>query len=255
MNELLLNTVNKKLKKLKSEQLTNLADILHIKNKNEKNKTKTKTELLNDIECMISSLPNEAIIETMRNSKIGIEIEVKHLLDNNINIDELISLNVCLTLQQFFEDNPVIQPLFNNTCDLINVNDTIKSNNCIPVEAQGLYILTITKNDTDYIVKLGSFAESQGMHKRICSFGGGNYETGSATNKWFQRFIKRALEQGYTSKFSYYNRAQDKILINNLDGESTQMTPYVMRPLETELFKKYNHTNCNIPPIFGSNCL
>ena len=135
------------------------------------------------------------------------------------------------------------------------MNDTIKSMNCIPVEGQGLYILTISKNNIDYIVKLGSFAESQGMYKRICSFGGGNYETGSLTNKWFQRFIKKALMQGYTSKFTYYNKIQEKIIINNLDGDTIEMMPYVMRPLETELFKKYNNTNCNIPPIFGSNCL
>lgn len=259
INKLLSETIYKKLKKLKTEQLNTLADILHIEilkiKTNGKNTRKTKTELLNDIKCIIKSLSNEEIIEKMKNSKIGIEIEVKHLLDNNIDIDDLIGLNICLTLQKFFEENPIIQELFNNTCDLTNVNDTIKSNNCIPIQVQGLYILTITKNNIDYIVKLGSFAESQGMHKRICSFGGGNYETGSLTNKWFQRFIKKALEQGYTSKFTYYNRFQEKILIANLDGETIEMTPYVIRPLETELFKKYNYTNCNIPPIFGSNCL
>lgn len=259
LKKILTETFRKKLKKLKRKQLNSLADILHIENlkikTNGKNTKKTKLELLNDIECVIKSLSNEEILEQIKNSKIGIEIEVKILLDNNINIDDLISLNICLTLQKFFEENPVIQPLFNNTCDLINVNNTIKSNNCIPIEVQGLYILTITKNNIDYIVKLGSFAESQGMYKRICSFGGGNYETGSLTNKWFQRFIKKALEQGYTSKFTYYNKFQEKIIINNLDGETIEMTPYVMRPLETELFKKYNYTNYNIPPIFGSNCL
>ena len=92
------------------------------------------------------------------------------------------------------------------------------------------------------------------MFKRICSFGGGNHETGSATNKWFQRFIKKALAEGYTSKFTYYNKVQEKIIIDSLDGEM-EMTPYVMRPLETQLFKKYNVSNSNIPPIFGSNCL
>lgn len=259
MNKLLTETINKKLKKLKKEQLNALADVLHIENSkintNGKNARKTKTELLNDVECMIKSLSNKEIIEKIKNSKIGIEIEVKHLLDNNIDLDDLIGLDICQTLQKFFEEYPIIQQLFNNTCDLINVNDTIKSNNCNPNEVQGLYILTIAKNNVDYIVKLGSFAESQGMYKRICSFGGGNYETGSLTNKWFQKFIKKALEQGYTSKFTYYNRNQEKILINNLDQETIEMTPYVMRPLETELFKKYNYSNYNIPPIFGSNCL
>ena len=259
MNKLLIDTSCKKVKKLKTEQLNTVADefnieILKIK-PNGKNIKKSKTDLLNDIECKIKSLSNEEIIKKMKNSKIGIEIEVKHILDNDIAIDLLIGLNICLPLQKFFEENPVIQSLFNNTCDLTNVNDTIKSMNCIPVEGQGLYILTISKNNIDYIVKLGSFAESQGMYKRICSFGGGNYETGSLTNKWFQRFIKKALMQGYTSKFTYYNKIQEKIIINNLDGDTIEMMPYVMRPLETELFKKYNNTNCNIPPIFGSNCL
>jgi hypothetical protein len=259
MNKLLIETIYKKLKKLKTEQLNTLADIFNIEvlkiKTNGKNTKKTKTDLLNDIECVIKSLSNQEILEKMKNSKIGIEIEVKHILDNDIDLDELIGLNICLTLQKFFEENPAIQPLFNNTCDLINVNDNIKSNNCIPVEVQGLYLLTISKNNIDYIVKLGSFAESQGMYKRICSFGGGNYETGSLTNKWFQKFIKNALKQGYTSKFTYYNRFQEKIIIKNLDGDTIEMTPYVMRPLESEIFKKYNSTNYNIPPIFGSNCL
>jgi len=259
MNKLLKDTIYKKLKKLKLESLIALANILNIEvtkiKPNGKIQNKNKTDLLNDIECAIKSLSSREIVEKIKISNIGIEIEVKHILDYDIDIDELIDLNLCLTLQRFFEENPVIQPNFSNSCDLINISDTIKSNNCIPVEVQGLYILTISKNDIDYIVKLGSFAESQGMYKRICSFGGGNYETGSLTNKWFQRFIKKALEQGYTSKFTYYNRFQEKIIINNLDGETIEMTPYVMRPLETELFKKYNNTNRNIPPIFGSNCL
>lgn len=258
INKLLNKTIDKKLTKQKTEQLISLAEKLNIdilKIKNGKNAKKTKTDLLNDIKCVTKSLSSEEIIEKMKNSKIGIDIEVKNILDNDIGIDELISLNLCLTLQKFFEENPVIEGLFNNTCDLININDTIKSNNCVAIQVQGLYILTISKNDIDYIVKLGSFAESQGMSKRICSFGGGNYDTGSLTNKWFQRFIKKALEQGYTSKFTYYNRFQENIKINNLDGDTIEMMPYIMRPLETELFKKYNSTNYNIPPIFGSNCL
>jgi len=259
MNKLLTVAIHKKLNKLNKEPLITIANILHIDifkiEPNGKNKNKTNKELINDIKCEIKSLSNKEIIEIMKHTEIGIDIEVKHLLDDNIDIDELIDLDICLPLQKFFEENPSIQPLFDNICDLINVNNAIKSNNCIPNEVQGLYILTITKNGIDYIVKLGSFAESQGMYKRICSFGGGNYETGSSTNKWFQSFIKKALEQGYTSKFTYYNRFQEKILINNLDGETIKLTPYVMRPLETELFKKYNNSNGNIPPIFGSNCL
>ena len=63
------------------------------------------------------------------------------------------------------------------------------------------------------------------------------------------------LEQGYTSKFTYYNKIQEKIKVENLDGGETEIIPYVIRPLETELFEKYISANSNIPPIFGSNCL
>jgi hypothetical protein len=246
LNNLLIETVFKRLKKLKINELTLLAD---------ETEKKTKSVLVTEIEDTIKTLSNKKIIKKMKKAKISFTIEVKHLLDDDINIDELIDLKVCLPLTKFFEKNPGLQQLFDCTCDLVNVNNTVKSNNCIPIEVQGLYILTIGKGSIDYIVKLGSFAESQGMHKRICSFGGGNYETGSLTNKWFQRFIKKAFNQGYTSKFTYYNRFQEKISVSNLDGTTVEMTPYVMRPLETELFKKYSATNHGIPPIFGSNCL
>jgi hypothetical protein len=258
VDKLLKDTIYKKLKKQNLESLNTLANNLNIEvneiKPNGKIQKKKRINLLNDIECVIKSLSSREKVEKMKISNIGIEIEVKHILEYDIDINEFIGLGICLPLQRFFEENPVIQADFTNSCDLINISDTIKSNNCNPVEVQGLYILTISKNDIDYIVKLGSFAESQGMYKRICSFGGGNYETGSLTNKWFQRFIKKALEQGYTSKFTYYNRYQEKIIINNLDGEPIEMIPYVMRPLETELFIKYYNTNNNIPPIFGSNC-
>lgn len=259
LTKMVLQQNNKNLKKLKIIQLTSLADVLDIEVKkiksNGNSTNKTKTELINDIECKMKLLPIEEIIEILKTAKIGIELEVKHLLESNIDIDDLVKLDICLPIKKLFKENPKLQELFSETCDLVNINDTIKSNNCLPVEIQGLYILTISKNNIDYIVKLGSFAESQGMSKRICSFGGGNYETGSLTNKWFQRFIKKALEQGYTSKFTYNNRNQEKIKILNLDGDTIEMIPYVMRPLESDLFEKYNKTNYNIPPIFGSNCL
>jgi hypothetical protein len=261
INKLLNDTISKKLIKVKIKELNTLACILNIEpfkiTTNGKNKTKkTKAVLVDDIESMLKSLSNKEIIEKMKESTIGIEIEVKNILKYNIDIDELIDLDICLPLQKFFEKNPSIPERFNSTCDLtIHVNETIKSHNCVPFVIQGLYILTISKNSIDYIVKLGSYAESQGMINRIVSFGGGKYETGSLTNKWFQEFIKKALDQGYTSKFTYYNRFQEKITIENLDGKSIEMIPYVMRPLESELFKKYNTTNYNIPPIFGSNCL
>ena len=259
INKLLIKTINTKLKKLKCEPINSLANTLHIEvekiKSNGKTAKKNKSELLPEIENKLKILSNQELIKTMKNTRIGMELEVKNILDNNIDIDDLTNLNICLTLETFFEKNPNIKPLFDTTCDLVNVKDAIKSVNCMLLKVQGLYILTISKNNIDYIVKLGSFAESQGMFSRICSFGGGNYETGSLTNKWFQRFIKKAIEQGYTSKFTYYNRVQETILIDNLDGDKIEMTPYVMRPLESDLFKKYNTSNYNIPPIFGSNCL
>lgn len=259
INDYINEAFNKKLETLKTPQLTILANELNIEiNKIKINgniKKKIKKELLQDINYKIKCLSCQERIDLIKKTKIGIELEVKHILNKNIDIDELININVCLPLDKFLQENPNINTLFTNTCNLVNINNSIKSENCLPNEVQGLYILTICKNNINYIVKLGSFAESQGMYKRICSFGGGNYDTGSLTNKWFQAFIKKAIEKGYSSKFTYYNKIQEKILIDNLDGEKIEMMPYVIRPLETELFRKYNMTNNNIPPIFGSNCL
>jgi len=184
-------------------------------------------------------------------------IEVKKLLEHEIPLQRIIDSQICLPLNVFLEQNPCLQRLFISSCDLVNENNTIKSNNCQVEECQGLYALTISPDGlTDYIVKLGSFAETQGLSKRITSFGGGNYETGSLTNKWFQRFIKRAIADGYSAKFTYFNNSvQKKIMVQDLNGEEIEMMPYVMRPLETQLFTKYSESNDRIPPIFGSNCL
>jgi hypothetical protein len=259
MDTLIIESINKKLDKLKLEQISSLAKELNVEpdklKANGKSQKKNKKELLQDIMEAFKTLSCQQIKDVVKKIKMGFELEVKNILSKSVDIDDLIESGVCLTLDKFLQENPSINTLFTNKCDLVNINNTIKSENCPQFEVQGLYILTISKNNIDYIVKLGSFAESQGMYKRICSFGGGNYETGSLTNKWFQEFIKRALNAGYTSKFTYYNKIQEKILIDNLDGGKVEMTPYVMRPLETELFKKYNNTNDNIPPIFGSNCL
>lgn len=260
ISDLIDGAIHKKIEKTSSlnelQQLAISLDIGISKDMdNNKQKNKQKKDLIADIKDKLPNLSTAEKIDHMKKCNIGIEIEVKHILEHDIEIDELIKIGICLPLDRFLEKNPELRDKFTNTCDLENVNNNIKSSNCVACEVQGLYILTINKNDVDYIVKLGSFAESQGMFKRICSFGGGNHETGSATNKWFQKFIKKALAQGYTSKFTYYNKMQEKIHITDMDGDSVEMMPYVMRPLETQLFKKYNETNHNIPPIFGSNCL
>lgn len=245
-------------KQLKAEQLQRLAEALGLEihkatAAGKKPKPKTKPELIGDILAKFETTAVQEQVQCMKDTKAGFELEVKLLLD--VDIDAIIKAGVCLPLHEFLEAHPGVKSKFTNTCDLENVNDNIKSSNCIPQEVQGLYILVICKDGVEYIVKLGSFAESQGMFKRICSFGGGNYETGSATNKWFQRFIKKALAEGYTSRFIYYNKLQEKILISGLDDEQLETIPYVIRQLEANLFKKYNESNSNIPPIFGSNCL
>jgi hypothetical protein len=260
MDELVKESIIKEVKLLTVEKLTLIANKLHISiytsivNKQGKQIKFKKIDLIQCILIKLQDLTISELINMMKETKIGFEIEVKSILKNNISINELINTNICLPLSVFLKEHPIVESLFTNTCDLENINNNIKSNNCIPCEMQGLYIHTINKNGIDYITKLGSFAESQGMFKRICSFGGGNYETGSATNKWFQEFVKKAIAEGYSSKFTYYNKIQEKIKINGLDGEM-EMMPYVTRPLESQLFHKYNASNFNIPPIFGSNCL
>jgi hypothetical protein len=210
-----------------------------------------KNQLINNIIDNLNKINSNEKIILFNKYNIGFEIEVKDILDKNIKIDELINLDICLTLDDLFKKNPTLKTLFSNSCNLENSNNIIKSNNCDKNEVQGLYTLVISKNNTDYIVKIGSFAESQGMYKRIISFGGGNYESGSATNKWFQKFIKKAIDDGFTSKFLFYNHQQEKISVNNLDGNIIHIIPYVIRPLESQLFKIYNDSNYNIPPIFG----
>jgi hypothetical protein len=257
-----LDTIIRKLikhrieKKLNLDPLQRLAKVLGIelhKAAGKKPKPKTKKDLIGDILANFETTAVQGQVQCMKDTKAGFKLEVKHLFD--VDIDAIIKAGVCLPLHAFLEAHPGVKSKFTNSCDLKNVNNTIKSSNCVAHEVQGLYILVICKDGVEYIVKLGSFAESQGMFERIKSFGGGNYETGSPTNKWFQRFIKKALAEGYTSRFIYHDKLQEKILISGLDDEQLKITPYVIRPLETDLFKKYNESNSNIPPIFGSNCL
>ena len=266
-DDLIKSSISSRIEKLNvKEELQPLAGILEISIYKEdikldksgkpcKQTNKNKKDLVSEIKMKLYTLTIDQQIHIIKDANIGFELEVKNILEKNVNIDELIESGICLPLNIFLEDNPCLQELFVNTCDLENINNCVKSTNCVPFEVQGLYALTICKNEINYIVKLGSFAESQGMFKRICSFGGGNHETGSLTNKWFQRFIKKALAEGYTSKFTYYNKIQEKISITDLSGNQIEMMPYVMRPLETQLFQKYSKSNHNIPPIFGSNCL
>lgn len=115
-------------------------------------------------------------------------------------------------------------------------------------KCQGLYCLCVDK----YIVKIGSFAETQGIYGRIDSFGGGNYETGSATNKWFQAFIVKCLEMKKTVTFEVHYHNVNEIRENIL-GTVKSYKPYIMRKWEAELFNIYETMNNGISPIFGSN--
>jgi len=256
-SKLIGKSIIKRISKISVDELRQLAFKLEISIDKEGKKTKkTKIELISDIREKLLVLTFQEQVSIMKETNIGFELEVKNILEELEfdSIDDLIK-TCCLPLDVFLEKNPSIKEKFINSCDLENINDTIKSTNCVPCKCQGLYALSIEKEGIHYIVKLGSFAESQGMSKRITSFGGGNYVTGSATNKWFQKFIKIAMFQGYTSKFTYYNNIQEEITIMDLDNNPQKIIPYVTRQHETQLFEKYNKTNHNITPIFGSNCL
>jgi hypothetical protein len=241
----------KQIKALKVAQLERLLTRLSIERAKKMNKAEMTEKVLTELQKM----ETKEIISALRQTNTGFAIEVKDLLANNVDIGQIIESGICAKLDQFLEAEPSIKTRFVNTCDLLLVNETVTSKNCAQKEVQGLYLLTIEKGGVSHIVKMGSFAETQGMARRLTSFGGGCYETGSLTNKWFQRFMKKALSDGYTCKFTYYeNEEQTAITTTDLDGNTITMMPYVMRPKETQLFDKYNNYNNNIPPIFGSNC-
>lgn len=258
--ELIQTATTNVLKKLKVDKLHLLANELGVsllvEVDSSKKKKKVKKDLIDELKQKLLAMNSTELVIIAKDIKLPIEIEVKEILLRKIEAKTVTDSGICLLLNEFLEQNPCLQERFTLSCNLSNENDTVKSNNCVPCETQGLYILTIGLSGLDYIVKLGSFAETQGLFKRITSFGGGNHETGSLTNKWFQRFIKQALAEGFTAKFTYYNKTdQQKINITDMNGEQIDMMPYIMRPLESQLFEKYRNSNNYIPPIFGSNCL
>lgn len=252
MEEIINNAINKSLNKAKCDSLKEIANNLGI----DMGKLK-KQDIVQKVKEEIKSKSISQRINILKQSSIPFAIHVKDIINNEIPIDEIIRLGICLNLTELLKSCD-LSTKFTNECNLENKDDKIISPGCVDKKVQGLYLLTIRKqdHDVDYIVKIGSFAESQGMKKRIDSFGGGNYETGSATNKWFQAFIKMAIEQGYTAKFTYYLiERQTKITIYDLFDRELEMMPYITRPLETQLFEKYHELNHNISPIFGANCL
>jgi len=266
MSKIILNLFNtshkKQLKKLKTETLIQLAHNLEIpiqssdtiKSGPYKGQYK---QLTNDEIKEIILLNDSRLVPFFKELKIPIVLEVKDLISNNVSpSDKYLVEYIYLPLKTFIDSNDTLKSKFMNECTLKLINGTVKSTNCLPRQIQGVYILSICINEIDYIVKLGSFAETQGMSGRISSFSGGCYDTGSATNKWFQNFIKRALEEGHTSKFTYYEYTEPvSVKIKELlTNGTTEIDAYVMRKAETDLFNWYSKVNNGIPPIFGSNC-
>lgn len=239
----LLTTSNK----VKLEPLQKLARALHI------DPTGRKNDLQNRLLKKLRHSKIMDIINGIRESKLPFAIEVKDILENNLDPTSIFKLNICATLRYLVESNPSIGEMFGKTCDLYVKNGKVVSN-CKTRQVQDLYILCVNYNNEEYIVKLGSFAETQGMSKRIGSFGGGCYETGSRTNQWFQKFIRKAIDSGLKCRFHYFEKTQDPITLIGLKGKIIRVIPYIIRPLETELFDIYLQHNNNIPPIFGSNC-
>jgi len=193
------------------------------------------------------------------------EIYIKDIIKYNIPFSLLTENNICLKLNKllnFKRNNILIKKLFTNTIYLSYSNNKIIPNNesdhnlnsfslpsILSLKKQGLYLLCVDK----FIVKIGSFSESQGIGGRINSFNGGRYDSGSITNKWFQQFIRECLINNLTCYFKVYFHDIEEMKIN-IFGLDTLIIPYVIRKFETELFSIYLTLNNNIPPIFGKNC-
>jgi len=195
-----------------------------------------------------------SIINAIKHIDIGVSLQVKDIIKYNIPPVSVLNTGLCATISSIKKRHPKLMKMFSKKCELFIKNNRVVSN-CKTNIIQGLYMLVIEHNSEEYIVKLGSFAETQGMSKRITSFGGGCYDTGSLTNQWFQKFISKALESQLRCRFYYYEHHTKPIYINNLLGDrNIKVVPYVIRPLEAELFEIYAKSNHNIVPIFGSNC-
>jgi len=190
------------------------------------------------------------------------EIYIKDIIKNNIPFSLLTENNICLKLNKllnFKRNNILIKKLFTNTIYLSYSNNkiipNIQSDNkssfsyILSLKKQGLYLLCVDK----FIVKIGSFSESQGIGGRINSFNGGRYDSGSITNKWFQQFIRECLINNLSCYFKVYFYDIEEMKIN-IFGVNKLIIPYVIRKFETELFTIYLTLNNNIPPIFGKNC-
>jgi hypothetical protein len=262
----------KKIKKCKIEilnQLTLLSGDKLIKKKNISSLKKINLSALNNsyffknkkqIINFILSLNDIERIKLYKKYFVY-EIYIKDIIKNNIPFSLLTENRICLKLNKllnFKRNNILIKKLFTNTIYLSYSNNKIIPSNesnsfslhsILSLKKQGLYLLCIDK----FIVKIGSFSESQGIGGRLNSFNGGRYDTGSITNKWFQHFIRECLLNNLSCYFKVYFYDIEEMKIN-IFGIDKFIIPYVIRKFETELFNIYLNLNNNIPPIFGKNC-
>lgn len=234
---------------------------------------KSKNQIIKLNKTKKINLLKKLIEEINTNDVLNIHFNKKHKLTLKIFSDPDIFLkylksNHPLNLDTFLNDNRLKN--FNNECELklekmnnnkkgkLLNNSKIQALNCDEIfkqKKQGLYILSVYIDNIWKIIKLGSFAETQGLCGRLSSFGGGSYETGSDTNKWFIKYVSFLLENNMKVKFNYYLKDVKPIIIEDgLLTTKTEIIPYIMRTLETELFKIYFELNKNRNPIFGSNC-
>ena len=145
IDSLINSSINKRIKSLTFGDLCKVAEELELSTKIDK-KNKKKTALYGEILELVNNLPTSRQVDLIKKSGIGLELEVKTILENNIDIDSLIASKVCLELSVLMEENRCFRESFVNVCDLQVVHDNVKSTNCIPFEVQGLYILSISKN-------------------------------------------------------------------------------------------------------------
>jgi len=246
-------------------------DIIKYNNK----KYKSKNQIIKLNKTKKTNLLKKLIIEVKINTNdvLNIHFNKNHKLTlNNIDNTDMflkyLKSNHPLDLATFLNDNRLKN--FNNECELklekmnnnkkgkLLNNSKIQALNCdetFKQKKQGLYILSVYIDNIWKIIKLGSFAETQGLCGRLSSFGGGSYETGSGTNKWFIKYVSFLLENNMRVKFNYYLKEVKPIIIeDDLLTTETEIIPYLIRALETELFKIYFELNKNRNPIFGSNC-
>lgn len=217
-------------------------------------------------------LIKENKINIMKVLDIKFNKKYKLTLDNIDNTDmflKYLKSNHPLDLATFLNDNRLKN--FNNECELklekINnnkkgnlLNDSkilpLKSDETFKQKKQGLYILSVCIIDNIWkIIKLGSFAETQGLCGRLSSFGGGSYDTGSKTNQLFIKYVSFLLKNNMRVKFNYYLKEVKPIIIEDpILKTKKEIIPYLMRLLESEIFKIYFELNKNRNPIFGDNC-